>query len=256
MILQEILHTTYFSEESVYWICGTSARLFAAFCWTKKIKKSLPFTYLIKHAQQDTWKCAWAHIRFYISALELLSLCVMLINSISLRICLVRCSVWTVYRICQHTHPSSISRHLSTLHDDSIYKVAQSWWRKANNVAIPEYNSGSNLVLFSLSCFCCLWWGHYFSGDRISCLRPTGLLGRRFFLTWRSLMWWKCMEGFQIGRWEPIGGKWLITGCVCMLVSVKAVPNIRQTLQNHLAAHYASLNHNKLYFQLLVIWYK
>lgn len=171
------------------------------------------------------YPCAWAHIRFYISALELLSLCVMLINSISLRICLVLCSVWTVYRIwetaiCQHTHPSSIIQHLSTLHDDSIYKVAQSWWRKANNVAIPEYNSGSNRVLFSLSCFCCLWWRHYFSGVRSSCLRPPGLLGRRFFLTWRSLMWWKCMEGFQIGRWEPIGGKWLsVDVCVCLCLS-------------------------------------
>lgn len=176
---------------------------------------------------------------------------------------LVLCSVWTVYRIwetaiCQHTHPSSIIQHLSTLHDDSIYIVAQSWWRKANNVAVPEYKSGSNLVLFSLSCFCCLCWGHYFSGGRSSCLRPPGLLGQRFFQTRRSLMWWKCMEGFQIRRWEPVGGKWLsVDMCVCLCLS-RQFPNIRQTLQtqsslsnNQLAAHYVSLNHNKLSIQLL-----
>ncbi len=57
----------------------------------------------------------------------------------------------------------------------------------------------------------------------------------------------------RIPDWAMRTYRWkmAISGYVCMLVSVKAVPNIRQTLQNHLAAHYASLNHNKLSFQLL-----
>lgn len=57
--------------------------------------------------------------------------------------------------ICQQTHPSLISQPLGTLHDDSIYIVAQAWWWKANIEAFDGtrlhcfvcYN-GCDFVLF------------------------------------------------------------------------------------------------------------